>query len=170
MKASHWVRGKAYRHKICKLHRCPSRFQQLFQNLIISWETGHYPAAISPTPFCQIIVMPVLAFFTTELLISPSIPYLVPALKTYRHLFLFLFVFHLLYWLIFRDIPYRQISVQNNPRAIGPAWFFSFPRKIFLFFDHWHTAEKIFTSVKFILASSKKTIWSKKRKTLTGAP
>lgn len=165
MEACHWIRSKTHRHKVCQFHWCLPRLQHLFKNLIILWETSHYPTTISPASFGQIVIVSVFTFFATELLISSPIPYPVSAFKAYRHLFFFFFVFHFLSWLTSRNIPQRQISAWNYLQAIGLVSFFSFLRKVFLFFKYLRMAEKIFIRVNFILKPSKKAIWLKKRKT-----
>lgn len=65
------------------------------QDSIILLEHSHNPSLCTLAHPCQFIMMPVLAFLTTELLILPAITYDAPALQTSRSLSLpFLFVIH----------------------------------------------------------------------------
>ena len=94
MKPRDTVWNKPFRNQICNLCRLYTRTYQLFQNGIIPCQHGHDLSSVRPAELGHLIIMTVLALLATELLVRPSILYLVTTLKADRHSLFFSHIFH----------------------------------------------------------------------------
>ena len=91
----HVIRIETHQHYIREPDGINPRPDQLVQKLVILFKYGQDLPLHMTARTCQMIMMPVLAVFTAELLVRPAVSYLVSALQTARDMsFLFLRVIH----------------------------------------------------------------------------
>lgn len=91
----HYAWHETHRDSVNHIHRHCSRTHQFIQDIIISGQHGKDFSLERAARPGHIVIMAVLAFVTTEFLVSPAITYLVSAFKALGHMpFCFLDVIH----------------------------------------------------------------------------